>query len=71
MQGHNNSILETGYRFGHPKSVPKNFIILKNEQVCYCAQIYLCELGAFQQTKLISLMQNPINCDPKHFADAY
>ena len=30
-----------------------------------------CAFGAFQQTKLISLRENPIKCDQKHLAAAY
>ena len=43
IHGHNKSILEIIYRFGHPKNVPKNFLILKHKQVCYCTQnIFIC-----------------------------
>ena len=35
----------------------KSVIVLK---------IYLCTFGAIQQTKLISLRRNPINCDQNH-----
>ena len=34
-------------------------------------KIYLCASGAFQQKKLISVREYPINCDQKHFAAAY
>ena len=40
----------------------KSVIVLK---------IYLCASGAFQQKKLISVREYPINCDQKHFAAAY
>ena len=65
MQGHNKSILKTSYRFGHLKKcakMNKSVIVLK---------IYSCAFRAFQQTKLISLRENPINSDQKHFAAVY
>ena len=34
-------------------------------------KIYLCAFRLFQQTKLISVRENPINCYQKHFAAAY
>ena len=65
MQGHSKSILKTSYRFGHLKKcakMNKSVIVLK---------IYSCAFRAFQQTKLISLRENPINSDQKHFAAVY
>ena len=62
MQGHNKSLLETGYRFRHPKNVRKHLIkVSKMNKSVAVLKVYLCAFGVFQQTKLISLRRNSIN----------
>ena len=53
------------------KMCQKILSVWKMNKSVIVLRIYLCAFGAFQQKKLISLRQNPINRDQKHFAAAY